>query len=254
MNTALRAAEHRLPLPNGAAGAWRIVRIEQVLPAETGLARLQQIADKISGAVAALLIWRSQRAVLVTRQDTHLPHFHEACEYMAAAGWPVVVRRSGGGACPVGPGTIEVATVEPAAPAATINAKYEALSSLIQSGLQSFEILAQDAPVAGAYCSGNYDLAVAGRKIAGLSQHWFRNRSGVRCVVTAASINVEETPSALANAVNRFYRHAGGRARVQATCLTGVRYCGGERPAADLVQQVGDRLASLASAWTAAVV
>jgi octanoyl-[GcvH]:protein N-octanoyltransferase len=234
----------------------RVVCIPAVLPAEAGLARLQAAADEItseSGA-PALLIWRSQRALLVTRQDTHLPRFRDSSEQMAAAGWPVVLRKSGGGACPVGPGTIEVATIEPAIPAATINAKYEALSELIQSSLHSFAIAARSGPVTGAYCSGHYDLAVQGKKIAGLSQHWFRNRGGVRCVITAASVNVEEAPAALADAVNRFYSHAGSRVRCQTVALTAVRLCGGETltTAGDLVRDVVSQLASLASTTSTA--
>jgi lipoate-protein ligase A len=65
--------------------------------------------------------------------------------------------------------------------------------------------------IAGAYCPGNCDIAVEGKKIAGLSQHWFRNRHSVRCITTAASINVEERPKAFAGAINQFYRSAGSR-------------------------------------------
>jgi hypothetical protein len=248
LNTLAREREHRLP-PFGAAGGWRTVRLAQLLPAKMGLARMQQVADEIAheAAVPALLIWRSQRALLVTRQDTRLPGFHESAAQMASVGWPVVARRSGGGACPVGPGTLELATVEPALAGATMNAKYEALSALIQAALHGFGIAARSGPVASAYCRGNYDLAVAGRKIAGLSQHWFRNRNDIRCVVTAASVNVAETSDALAAAVNRFYGAAGGRSRCRAACLTGLWYCcSNTAAAADLVRDLGGRLAALA--------
>ena len=212
------------------------------------MARLQAAADEIASKAdaAALLIWRSQQALLVTRLDAHLPYFHEACTDMAAAGWPVVVRKSGGGACPVGPGTVELAIIEPALAGAAIDAKYEALSALMRAALQSFGIASRSAPVTGAYCSGNYDLAVAGRKIAGLSQHWFRNRTDVRCVITAASLNVAEAPNALADAVNRFYARAGSPVRCQAAALTGLRRCAIPAGASDLAATLTGRLAALA--------
>jgi lipoate-protein ligase A len=73
----------------------------------------------------------------------------------------------------------------------------------LQATLRRYRVFAHTGLVAGAYCPGAYDLAAAGRKIAGMSQHWFRNRCGVRCVVTAASINVEEAPEEVVCVVNR---------------------------------------------------
>jgi hypothetical protein len=144
---------------------------------------------------------------------------------MQAAGWPVLLRKSGGEACPVGPGTVQVSMIEAPFSGATMNAKYAVLAKLIQSTLGSFQIVSRTGSVPGAYCSGSYDLAVQGKKIAGMSQHWFRNRRGIHCVVTAASINVEAPPDVLAGVVNRFYDSAGGPLRCQAAALTNMRLC-----------------------------
>jgi octanoyl-[GcvH]:protein N-octanoyltransferase len=167
---------------------------------------------------------------------------------MCAAGWPILVRKSGGGACPVGLGTVQIAMIEPAIPGTTMNVKYDALTKLIQSSLCLFRIVARTGSIAGAYCPGSYDLAIQGKKIAGMSQHWFRNRRGIRCVVTTASINMEEAPDALADAVNRFYCSAGSLVRCQATALTSVRLCDGEALVAvrDLASAVMNQLASFA--------
>ena len=221
----------------------------EVHPAEFGLARIETLADDLTSESAdpALLVWRAQPALLVTRQDTRLPRFRESTIQMAAAGWPVVLRKSGGGACPVGLGTVQMATIEPAIPGTTMNAKYEALTSLIQFTLQFFQITAQTGAMADVYCPGRYDLAVDGKKIAGMSQHWFRNRYGIRCVATAASINVEEAPGALADAVNRFYSAAGSAARCQTDALASVRLSGGAVFAAGgLADAVVSQLASSA--------
>lgn len=233
----------------GAESFWRVMCVPEVHPAEFGLAHLQALADELTSesAAPALLVWRSRRALLVTRQDTHLPGFRESSDQMAAAGWPVVLRKSGGGVCPVGPGTVQAATIEPAVPGTTMNAKYEALTELIQCTLHFYGVIARTGPVAGAYCSGGYDLAVQGKKIAGMSQHWFRNRGGIRCVVTAASINVEEAPDVLADAVNRFYSNVGGSMRCQAASLTSVQLSGGDDvEAGNLTSAVMTRLASFA--------
>jgi hypothetical protein len=99
--------------------------------------------------------------------------------------------------------------------------------------------------VADAYCPGNYDLAVSGRKIAGMSQRWFRNPCGVHCIVAAASINVEEQPDVFAGVVNQFYSRAGSPRCCRATDLTNMRLCVDFRKAArqDLVISLMDQLA-----------
>jgi hypothetical protein len=229
-------------------GGWQIVSIPVVSPVEAGLARQQALADQLTSAPAApsLLVWRSQPALLVSRTETRLPHFDDTVADMSAAGWPVVLRKSGGGACPVGLGTVQVSMIDPVLPLTTINGRYAVLAELLQATLRRYRVFARTGPVAAAYCPGTYDLAVAGRKIAGMSQHWFRNRCGVRCVVTAASINVEEPPDEVACVVNRFYRCAGSTLHCDADALTNVQLCGGTPSACgpDFAAAVIDQLAS----------
>jgi lipoate-protein ligase A len=226
-------------------------------PVEIGLARQQTLADELTSPSAApsLMIWRCRPALLVTRSETRLPRFDGAVAEMQTAGWPVLVRKSGGGACPVGPGTVQLSMIEAASPDATMSAKYAALSKLIQDALRFFQVVARTGSVAGAYCPGSYDLAVAGKKIAGMAQHWFRNRHGIRCIITTASINVEEPPDVLAGAVNRFYGSAGNAIRCRATDLTNMRLCGGTADPASksLTAKVMNQLALEATMLGAAI-
>lgn len=220
----------------GMKGCWRVVCVPGLYSVEIGLARQQALADGLTtqSATPSLMVWRCQPAFLVTRTETRLPHFDGAAAEIQAAGWPVFLRKSGGGACPVGSGTVQVSMIEAAFAAATMNAKYAALTKLIQSTLSFFQIVCRTGSVAGAYCPGSYDLAVQGKKIAGMSQHWFRNRCGIHCVVTAASINIEEPPDVLAGVVNQFHISAGGPLRCQAAALTNMRLCRGTAHLADL--------------------
>lgn len=206
---------------------WHIERVPNMDPVDVGLTRQQARADALAdqSSTPLLLIWRSQPALLVSRSETRLPGFAAARARLQADGWPVVLRKSGGAACPVGPATVQASIVEPAPPAATLNDRYAVLATVIQSALAAYGIVARAEFVAGAYCPGSYDLAVDGRKIAGMSQHWFRNRSGMRCIVTGASVNVEEPPDVLAQIVNQFYSDAGSPDRCQATVLTNMRLC-----------------------------
>jgi lipoate-protein ligase A len=208
--------------------ALQVICDPQVHPVQAEFAREQAFADALTGdtATSILSVWRCPRALLVTPPETRLPSFEQARDLMRTDGWPVVLRKSGGGACPVGPGTVQIALVETAGACPSLNAKYEVLGRLVHAALSAFQIDSCSRPVAGAYCPGRYDIAVAGRKIAGMSQRWFRNRRDVHCVITSASLNVEEPPDILAGVVNDFYSRAGGAQRCEAAALANMRLCG----------------------------
>jgi hypothetical protein len=210
-------------------GGWQGVIFPGICSVEVALAHQQGLADQLTSqsAVPWLTVWRCHRSLLVSRTETRLPYFEDASVEMAVAGWPAFLRKNGGGACPVGPGTLQISMIEAAAPGATMTAKYQFLAALLQETFRTFRIISQIGLVTGAYCPGSYDIAVEGKKIAGMSQHWFRNRCGIRCVVTAASINIEEPPDALAGVVNQFYGSAGSPIRCQAADLTNIRLSGG---------------------------
>lgn len=193
------------------------------------MAHQQALAEQLSdeSSAPALLMWRSRPALLVSRSETRLPRFADSAVELQDMGWPVLLRGSGGAACPVGPGTIQVSLIGPASPATTMNEKYTVLAELIRAALHLHWVVVRPGSVVGAYCPGKFDLAVEGRKIAGISQHWFRNSSGVRCVVTAATINIEEAPEQIERVVNQFYRSAGSPLRCSAAALTNLRLCKG---------------------------
>jgi len=111
-----------------------------------------------------------------------------------------------------------------------MNSKYAFVAEIIQETLRAFRLESHVGSVAEAYCPGRFDIAVAGKKIAGIAQRWFRNGQGVRCITTAASLNVEEAPEILAGVVTRFYGGAGSSDRCLADALTNMRLCGAKPP------------------------
>jgi lipoate-protein ligase A len=205
----------------------QVVTDPGVCSVEVGLAHQRTLAEQLAdqSSAPALLVWRSRPALLVSRSEARLPRFSAAAADLRDIGWPVLLRGSGGAACPVGSGTVQVSLIEPGGSVAAMNAKYTALAGLIRATLQLYGAVIRPGLVVGAYCPGKSDLAVEGRKIAGMSQHWFRNRCGVRCVVTAASINIEEAPEKFERVVNQFYQSAGSPLRCSAAALTNLRLC-----------------------------
>jgi lipoate-protein ligase A len=194
--------------------------------AESGLALEKAAADELArvGGAAKQLIWRAPRALVVTRSDTRLPRFAEAAQALRARGWPVLVRGSGGGACPIGPGTVQCVLTRAEPPGATsIEEMYGALAEWIQAALEAFGISSRLGPVREAYCPGGHEIIAGQRKLAGMAQHWRAAGTGRYFATAAASINVEDDPEILASVVNDFYRLAGGSYRCVASATTSVR-------------------------------
>ncbi|SKA29503.1 lipoate--protein ligase family protein [Consotaella salsifontis] len=185
------------------------VLIENHPTCASGLDRQEHLADAIPDEKRpALLMWRSPPALIVGRGDTRLPRFEAAVEKLAAEGWPVLVRNSGGLACPVSPGTLQIALARRVVPGGTTEALYEELARLLIAALSPYGLEAVAGERPDAFCPGRYDISLKHTKIAGLSQRW-RQRSGAFDATTAAALIIDGDPSELARITNLFYRTAG---------------------------------------------
>ena len=146
---------------------WQIIVTESTEAAHRGLQREHEIADEVGRGAhkPTIFIWRSQRALIVARGQTRWPEFEAAAAQLTKLGWPVLVRRSGGGAFPVCPG--------------------------YRTDLHHRQKAASVGDAPGAFCAGRHDLVVGHRKIAGLAQYWRVCRGGERCITAAASVLVD---------------------------------------------------------------
>jgi lipoate-protein ligase A len=205
--------------------AARVVVAPDLAPAAEMLARQEGLAEAVMRGEQdqAALVWRSPDALIVSFRDAALPDFASARAALEAEGWPVLTRRSGGESFAIGPGTVQVAWIarEPRRPHA-IEAAYDALARPLVVALGALGLTVQIGEVAGAVCGGRYDLAVGGRKVAGLAQRWRRTAAGDMCVATAASLIVDADAARLVAAVNRFYALAGSQRRYRADAMTSL--------------------------------
>ncbi len=159
-------AAGRYRLPSGArATGWQIIVAGDREPAGIGLRRQHALADQIAAGARqqTILIWRSQPALIVTRSQTRWPDFAAATARLAELGWPVLVRRSGGGVFPIGPGTVQIAMIA-RYPLGEISMDriYDELGLLIGFALADFGVVARVGKTPGAFCDGRHDLAAAG--------------------------------------------------------------------------------------------
>lgn len=179
--------------------------------AAQGLDRQEGLADGLAGGAKIVFAWVSPRGLITGRSDSRLPEFDRAAERLAAEGWPVLVRRSGGSACPVSPGTLQIALARPA-PGMTIDLAYLELAGLIGRLVGSCGLETAVGEMPASFCPGRYDMSVGGRKIVGMSQHW-RQAKGAPTVTTAATLIVDDDPGELSRIVDLFYATGGSGKR-----------------------------------------
>lgn len=203
--------------------ATSVVFFEDFKTADLALLQQEQLAEDISCNHPRLLfLWRAPRALIVGRSDPRLPRFANAVDRLVAEGWPVLIRRSGGSACPVSGRTLQIALARTATTDITIDSAYIELTNLIRTVLESYGLKVETGSRPGAFCPGRYDMSVNGRKISGLSQHW-RQCNGRITVTTASALIVEDDPEELAHIVNLFHRVAGCAERCSASAVGALR-------------------------------
>lgn len=208
---------HQTSIP--AAGAALGLSLETFADPAVGLEQQERFGEDAGAVAPSMLVWQAPRALVVGRADARLPGFAGARAALQEEGWPVLVRRSGGLAFPISPGTLQFALVRRGGPGVTLDSMYSELADTILALLGGFGLTGEIGEKPDAFCPGRYDLLLAGRKVAGLSQHW-RMRNGQTMVTCVATLIVEEDAGELARVVNTFYAAAGGAHRCGLAAVT----------------------------------
>jgi len=194
------------------------------LSIEAGLQAEQDLLASVCAGDAefGLLFWQpSDRALVMPRRLNRLPGFDHACEVSAAAGWPVLLRETGGEPVPQSAATINIALVY-APPRSEgdlnrIETGYRRLCDPISQLLDELGGTASLGEIDGAFCDGRFNVNLDGRKMVGTAQRWRQSQGGQRPVglVHGAMLMDNERESMVA-AVNRFNEACGLEQRVRA--------------------------------------
>lgn len=194
------------------------------LTIEAGLQAEQDLLASVCAGDAefGLLFWQpSDRALVMPRRLNRLPGFDHACEISAAAGWPVLLRETGGEPVPQSAATINIALVY--APPRNegdlnrIETGYHRLCDPICQLLDELGGTSSLGEIDGAFCDGRFNVNLDGRKMVGTAQRWRQSQGGQRPVglVHGAMLMDNERESMVA-AVNRFNEACGLEQRVRA--------------------------------------
>ncbi|VVN45642.1 biotin/lipoate A/B protein ligase family protein [Pseudomonas fluorescens] len=169
-----------------------------------------------------LLFWQpSDQALVMPRRLNRLPGFEAACEVSAAAGWPVLLRDTGGEPVPQSATTINIALVY-APPRSEgdlnrIESGYRRLCDPICQLLDELGGTSSLGEIEGAFCDGRFNVNLDGRKMVGTAQRWRQSQGGQRPVgLVHGAMLVDNERESMVAAVNVFNEACGLEQRVRA--------------------------------------
>ncbi|MGY2227543.1 lipoate--protein ligase family protein [Pseudomonas gingeri] len=195
------------------------------LTVEAGLRAEQDLLAAVCAGEQewGLLFWQpTDRALVMPRRLSRLPGFEAACEALAADGWPVLLRETGGEPVPQSASTVNVALVY-APPRSEgdqnrIETGYLRLCQPICAVLDELGGTASLGEIEGAFCDGRYNVNLNGRKMVGTAQRWRQSRGGTRPVgLVHGAMLIDDERDSMVAAVNRFNQACGLEQRVRAS-------------------------------------
>ena len=163
---------------------------------------LEEVAAETRGPTA--LLWTSSRYVGATHPETRLPGFGEAARLAEEAGFPVLVRNSGGGAVAANEGSISFSLTLPIEDLRHgLYERYTEGASLIVAALGRLGVEAEAGEVEGEFCPGSYSVRTggySGTKVAGLAQRVTRRAARMEALVLVTKT------AELSGILERFYK------------------------------------------------
>lgn len=189
----------------------------QRLTTEAGLKAEQDLLGEVcAGRLAGgLLFWQPiDHALVMPRRMNRLDNFDIACAELAASGWPVLLRETGGEPVPQSPATVNVALVYPAPRSEgdqnRLEIAYRRLCEPLCQVLRDYGLEPSLGEIEGAFCDGRYNVNFEGRKWVGTAQRWRQGLGGTRPVVLVhGAVLMDDERQAMVGAVNRFNQQCG---------------------------------------------
>jgi|GEM_PF-1325637 len=174
------------------------------------------------GALSQLYFWTQDPCLVTTQSLARRPGFELARERSAQRGWPVAVRRSGGGTVFHGPDVLCVSLLE-RLPLANANAgfAYDRFCTLLLAGLRDLGVTGTVGQCPAAPCDGRFNLLVGDRKIAGTAARISLDRSGATALLHAFLL-VDGCHAGGVDAVQRFERDLGLGPAFSPDSMTGL--------------------------------
>lgn len=231
--------------PAGDFDALRWTRVEVLgMVGPEAPPELAWLDAALQGSTRAVL-WQAPYGLVAPLSYRRHGRLDVVCTAFAARGWPVRLRRSGGGVVPQGPGILNLSLTWPVAglPGAQAYRVYTQLCGILARALAALHINARPRAVTGSFCDGRFNLAVGPRKIAGTAQYW-RRAGGCHAVLAHALLLVDTDTTALTALANDFEVALHSDRRYDANVVTTVAREWRGAPPSDLMARVQQQIAA----------
>ena len=163
------------PMPDPVAA--ELLAIQPTDVAAQFAAERAAVAQVAATAQPRLWLWRPGNAIVLTSREQGLLG-SAAARSIEQQGWPVIVRDCGGGPVALGPACLNVSWLTPVPGAVSIEQGYLDFCRPVLAAMAALGVHAYCDALPGSYCDGQFNLLVAGRKLAGTSQRVYRTTSG----------------------------------------------------------------------------
>jgi octanoyl-[GcvH]:protein N-octanoyltransferase len=168
------------------------------------------LCRKIGKGMAPVVhLWRHPKALVMGLRDSRLPQAAEAADWLERQGYQTAVRNSGGAAVPLDLGVVNVSLLLPMSQGTiSHNKHFELMARLLREALHKLTSEVHHGEINGAFCPGEYDLSIAGKKFCGIAQ-----RRQQHAVSVQAFVIVEGEGREKASLVRGFYDRAASEAK-----------------------------------------
>ncbi|WP_321389783.1 lipoate--protein ligase family protein [Emcibacter sp.] len=183
-----------------------------------------------TSSLPVIRLWTNHTTIVVPGRDSRVPEFPQACEIMKKHGIGVAVRTSGGTAVLHSSRVLNASVIFPIPKTEKVSMEtgYEKLRILFDLLVPELAGRAYFSSVPGAYCDGDYNLVVDGRKIAGTAQRIKSAGTKVdhRTVLAHMSLLVDIDAPEMERTINLYYEALQSETRVAEGVSTGIdRLC-----------------------------
>ncbi|WP_438351975.1 lipoate--protein ligase family protein [Paenibacillus sp. FA6] len=158
------------------------------------------------GGPAICHLWRQPRSFIIGMRDSRLEDAEKGRQWIASQQYQVAIRNSGGAAVPLDLGVVNISLILPKDQGDThFHRDFELMYTLIQHALLNTGQRVDKGEIRGAYCPGDYDLSIGGRKFCGIAQ-----RRQAHAYIIQAFVIAEGSGQERAELVRGFYDRAAG--------------------------------------------
>jgi hypothetical protein len=158
---------------------WTLRRDPAGASAEADIAAEMALLD-LAFERPILRIWQTHQCLVVTPLIGQRAEFAPAAIASESGGWPVIVRRTGGGPVPLTAGTLNISMcyAMPRVDSHSIDRAFQQLSGPLSATFGRLGLTAETGEISGSCCPGRYDIAINGRKLVGIAQRRRQGRRG----------------------------------------------------------------------------